>query len=251
MNSVIATGGGVRKLSDLLKNDLYKCALLGSFVLSLISFLGIPAVLRYGELHRDIWRALLAAGFVLTAVIAILFLAGLGYFAERQVRAGKIRQRSFSLHLKRVGLYSCVFAAAALAYFLLCGVISSALYFFLGNLLFYSTIKLIIDIITTVLSVAALPVFVLQLLAFSLSGLPFARTIRAGLAAVKTGYWKVLLIILASAAAGLIFAALFSFVSVAILQRILQIIVFTLLGSAGTYLVYKTGLGIFTKGAGR
>ena len=59
MNSVIATGGGVRKLSDLLKNDLYKCALLGSFVLSLISFLGIPAVLRYGELHRDIWRALL------------------------------------------------------------------------------------------------------------------------------------------------------------------------------------------------
>ena len=251
MNSVIATGGGVRKLSDLLKNDLYKCALLGSFVLSLISFLGIPAVLRYGELHRDIWRALLAAGFVLTAVIAILFLAGLGYFAERQVRAGKIRQRSFSLHLKRVGLYSCVFAAAALAYFLLCGVISSALYFFLGNLLFYSTIKLIIDIITTVLSVAALPVFVLQLLAFSLSGLPFARTIRAGLAAVKTGYWKVLLIILASAAAGLIFAALFSFVSVAILQRILQIIVFTLLGSAGTYLVYKTGLGIFTKGAGK
>lgn len=251
MNPVIATGGGVRKLSDLLKNDLYKCALLGSFVLSLISFLGIPAVLRYGELHRDIWRALLAAGFVLTAVIAILFLAGLGYFAERQVRAGKIRQRSFSLHLKRVGLYSCVFAAAALAYFLLCGVISSALYFFLGNLLFYSTIKLIIDIITTVLSVAALPVFVLQLLAFSLSGLPFARTIRAGLAAVKTGYWKVLLIILASAAAGLIFAALFSFVSVAILQRILQIIVFTLLGSAGTYFVYKTGLGIFTKGAGR
>ena len=129
--------------------------------------------------------------------------------------------------------------------------ISSALYFFLGNLLFYSTIKLIIDIITTVLSVAALPIFVLQLLAFSLSGLPFARTIRAGLAAVKTGDWKVLLILLASAAAGLIFAALFSFVSVAILQRILQIIVFTLLGSAGTYLVYKTGLGIFTKGAGR
>lgn len=142
MNSVIATGGGVHKLSCLLKNDLYKCALLGSFVLSLISFLGIPAVLRYGELHRDIWRALLAAGFVLTAVIAILFLAALGYFAERQVRAGKIRQRSFSLHLKRAGVYGCVFAAAALAYFLLCGMISSALYFFLGNLLFYSTIKL-------------------------------------------------------------------------------------------------------------
>ena len=62
MNPVIATGRGVRKLSGLFKNDLYKCALLGSFVLSLISFLGIPAVLRYGELHRDIWRALLAAG---------------------------------------------------------------------------------------------------------------------------------------------------------------------------------------------
>ena len=202
MNSVIATGGGVRKLSRLLKNDLYKCALLGSFVLSLISFLGIPAVLRYGELHRDIWRALLAAGFVLTAVIAILFLAALGYFAERQGRAGKIRQRPFSLHLKRAGVYGCVFAAAALVCFLLCGVISSALYFFLGNLLFYNTIKLIIDIITTVLSVAALPVFVLQLLAFSLSDLPFAETIRAGLAAVKIGYWKVLLIILVSAAAG-------------------------------------------------
>lgn len=251
MNSVIATGGGVRKLSRLLKNDLYKCALLGSFVLSLISFLGIPAVLRYGELHRDIWRALLAAGFVLTAVIAVLFLAGLGYFAERQVRAGKIRQRSFSLHLKRVCLYACVFAAAALVYFFLCGVISSALYFFLENLLFYSTIKLIIDIMTTVLSIAALPVFVLQLLAFSLSDLPFARTIWAGLAAVKIGYWKVLLIILASAAAGLIFTAAFSFLSIAILQRILQIIVFTLLGSAGTYFVYKTGLGIFTKGAGK
>ena len=250
MNPVIATGGGVRKLSDLFKNDLYKCALLGSFVLSLISFLGIPAVLRYGELHRDIWRALLAAGFILTALVAVLFLTALGYFTERQVRADKSR-RSFFAHLKRVGVYGCVFAAAALAYFLFCGMISSALYFFLQNFLFYSTIKLIIDIITTVLSIAALPVFVLQLLAFSLSGLPFAGTIRAGLAAVKTGYWKVLLIILASAAAGLIFAALFSFVSVAILQRILQIIVFTLLGSAGTYLVYKTGLGIFTKGAGR
>lgn len=202
MNSVIATGGGVHKLSDLFKNDLYKCALLGNFVLSLLSFAGIPAVLRYGELHRDIWRALLAASFVLTAVIAILFLAGLGYFAERQVRAGKIRQRSFSLHLKRAGVYGCVFAAAALVCFLLCGVISSALYFFLGNLLFYNTIKLIIDIITTVLSVAALPVFVLQLLTFSLSDLPFAETIRAGLAAVKIGYWKVLLIILVSAAAG-------------------------------------------------
>ena len=96
MNSVIATGGGVRKLSRLLKNDLYKCALLGSFVLSLISFLGIPAVLRYGELHRDIWRALLAAGFVLTAVIAILFLTALGYFTERQVRADKSRRSFFS-----------------------------------------------------------------------------------------------------------------------------------------------------------
>lgn len=250
MNPVIATGGGVRKLSDLFKNDLYKCALLGSFVLSLISFLGIPAVLRYGELHRDIWRALLAAGFILTALVAVLFLTALGYFTERQVRADKSR-RSFFAHLKRVGVYGCVFAAAALAYFLFCGMISSALYFFLQNFLFYNTIKLIIDIITTVLSVAALPVFVLQLLAFSLSDLPFAGTIRAGLAAVKTGYWKVLLIILASAAAGLIFAALFSFVSVVILQRILQVIVFTLLGSAGTYLVYKTGLGIFKKGAGR
>ena len=113
------------------------------------------------------------------------------------------------------------------------------------------SIKLIIDIITTVLSIAALPVFVLQLLAFSLSGLPFARTIRAGLAAIKTGYWKVLLIILASAAVGLIFTAAFSLTGSAILRRILQVIVFTLLGSAGTYLVYKTGLGIFTKGAGR
>lgn len=102
-----------------------------------------------------------------------------------------------------------------------------------------------------VLSVAALPVFVLQLLAFSLSDLPFSRTIRAGLAAVKTGYWKVLLIILASAAVGLIFTAAFSLSGSAILRRILQIIVFTLLGSAGTYLVYKTGLGIFTKGAGK
>ena len=250
MNSVIATGGGVRKLSDLLKNDLYKCALLGSFVLSLISFLGIPAVLRYGELHRDIWRALLAAGFILTALVAVLFLTALGYFTERQVRADKSR-RSFFAHLKRVGVYGCVFAAAALAYFLLCGMISSALYFFLQNFLFYNTIKLIIDIITTVLSVAVLPVFVLQLLAFSLSDLPFAGTIRAGLAAVKTGYWKVLLIILASAAAGLIFTAAFSLTGSAILRRILQIIVFTLLGSAGTYLVYKTGLGIFTKGAGR
>ena len=81
MNPVIATGGGVHKLSGLLKNDLYKCALLGSFVLSLISFLGIPAVLRYGELHRDIWRTLLAAGFILTALVAILFLAALGYLA--------------------------------------------------------------------------------------------------------------------------------------------------------------------------
>ena len=251
MNSVISTGGGVHKLSGLFKNDLYKCALLGSFVLGLLSFAGIPAVLRYGELHRDIWRVLLATGFVLTAVIAILFLAGLGYFAEREVRAGKIRQRPFSLHLKRVGLYSCVFAAAAVLYFLLCGMISSALYFFLGNLLFYSTIKLIIDIITTVLSIAALPVFVLQLLAFSLSDLPFARTIWAGLAAVRTGYWKVLLIILASAAAGLVFTAAFSLTGSAILRRILQVIVFTLLGSAGTYLVYKTGLGIFTKGAGK
>lgn len=251
MNPVIATDRGMRKFSNLLKNDLYKIAVTGSFLLSFISFLGLPAVLRYGEMHRDIWEVLLAGGMLLTAVIAILFLAGLGYFSERQVRAGKIRQRSFSLHLKRVGLYGCVFAAAALVYFFLCGVISSALYFFLGNLLFYSTIKLIIDIITTVLSIAAMPVFVLQLLAFSLSDLSFAGTIRAGLAAVKNGYWKVLLIILAAAAAGLIFTAAFSFLSIAILQRILQIIVFTLLGSAGTYLVYKTGLGIFTKGAGR
>ena len=248
MNPVIATGGGVHKLSGLLKNDLYKCALLGSFVLSLISFLGLPAVLHYGELHRDIWRALLATGFIFWLPSCFSQLLG----TLRSGRCGQIRAGvPFSLHLKRAGVYGCVFAAAALAYFLLCGMISSALYFFLQNFLFYSTIKLIIDIITTVLSIAALPVFVLQLLAFSLSDLPFIRTIRAGLAAIKTGYWKVLLIILASAAAGLIFAALFSFVSVAILQRILQIIVFTLLGSAGTYLVYKTGLGIFTKGAGR
>lgn len=250
MNPVIATDRGMRKFSNLLKNDLYKIAVIGSFLLSFISFLGLPAVLRYGELHRDIWRALLAAGFALTALIAILFLAAAGYFAERQVRADK-RRRPFFTHLKRVGLYGCVFAAVALMYFFFCGVISSALYFFLGNLLFYSTIKLIIDIITTVLSIAILPVFVLQLLAFSLSDLPVAGTIRAGLAAVRTGYWKVLLIILASAAAGLIFTAAFSFLSIAILQRILQIIIFTLLGSAATYLVYKTGLGIFTKGAGR
>lgn len=243
MNRIIARENGALRL---LHSDLYKCALSGSFLLSLLSFFVIPVTLEYGQMHRDLLRGILAADMLFMAAFAIVFAACLGYFAQKQ-----IRKRPFFTHLKRTGSYAAFFAAAAVIYFLLCGMISSALYFFLQNFLFYSTIKLIIDIITTVLSVAALPVFVLQLLAFSLSDLPFIRTIRAGLAAIKTGYWKVLLIILASAAAGLIFAALFSFVSVAILQRILQIIVFTLLGSAGTYLVYKTGLGIFTKGAGK
>lgn len=123
--------------------------------------------------------------------------------------------------------------------------------FFLTEFPFLQYLKLIIDIITISAQHSGSAGICAAASGFSLSDLPFIRTIRAGLAAIKTGYWKVLLIILASAAAGLIFAALFSFVSVAILQRILQIIVFTLLGSAGTYLVYKTGLGIFTKGAGR
>ena len=243
MNRVIARENGALRL---LHSDLYKCALSGSFLLSLLSFFVIPVTLEYGQLHRDLLRGILAADMLFMAAFAIVFAACLGYFAQKQ-----IRKRPFFTHLKRTGSYAAFFAAAAVIYFLLCGGLSCIIYFFLKNHLLYGQIKLIIDIITTVLSVAALPIFVLQLLAFSLSGLPFARTIRAGLAAVKTGYWKVLLIILASAAAGLIFTALFSFVSVAILQRILQIIVFTLLGSAGTYLVYKTGLGIFTKGAGR
>ena len=72
MNRVIARENGTLRL---LHSDLYKCALSGSFLLSLLSFFVIPVTLEYGQLHRDLLRGILAADMLFMAAFAIVFAA--------------------------------------------------------------------------------------------------------------------------------------------------------------------------------
>ena len=138
--------------------------------------------------------------------------------------------------------FAAIFAAAVFVYALLCGAVASLIYFILGNVLQYTTIKLIINITTYITTIAVIPVVIMELLTFSLCKLPIKQALTAGFAAAKENYLKLLLIVVVFFIVGMAVSALIKLIDNAFLNTVLTLAVYTVIGGAGTYIIYRMGV---------
>ena len=231
------------------QKELLLCAIGGSFLFSSVGLLFIPAALYVSRLHAGVRRPLLLAVLVVSACLGVLVLSALGYFAERSVR--RKAGGDFRPHLKRSGAFAAGFLCFALAYALLCALLASGCYLVLKGTLSYQQIKLVIDLLTSLLTILVTPVILMELLSFSLSRLPLKRALRAGLSGIRLGYGRLLGITACFFLAGGILTLLFSGMDNLYLQKTLQLLAFTFLGGMGTFAIYKTGISVYGRGGGR
>ena len=222
------------------------CAAVGNFLLCMTGIVAAPLLVQFTRLHMDVRGPALFSLALTAVVLACIFLSALGYFAERQIHHGQ--NRSFKTHLKRMSAFLLLLLCFYLIYFLICGSLSSIIYFIFRNTLSYVRIKTVIDIMTSLITVAVIPVILMQLLSFSLSSLPLRSALRAGLKGLRMGYLKLLLTVIVLMLAGGLLTWLISLAGSRYIQVILEIIAFTILGGISTCIIYETGIRIYAGG---
>ena len=115
-------------------------------------------------------------------------------------------------------------------------------------MLTYETIKIVIDITTSVLTILIAPVVLMQLLSFGLSRLKLKGAIRAGFAGLKMGYPRLLIVSAGFMLIGFLLAIVLSGIDSTALRKLVELLGYTLLGGVSTYIIYKTGIQIYAKG---
>lgn len=222
------------------------CVIAGNLILCVIGLVAVPSMIEYSKLHINIQKPVMIGLSVALIIIAGVFITLLGYFSQRH---GKhLKNKDIKEHIKRMGIFVLVFICFYFAWFLLCGLLGSAVYLFFRQSLSYTQIKMAIDIITTVLAVLAMPVVLMQLLSFSLSALPARQAVRAGLERLPAGYFRLLFLACAGLLAGALLSWLFSLPGGGGFLTALEVIAFTALGSISTCIIYETGNAIYAGG---
>lgn len=226
-------------ISRLIPDRLLVCSLAGNFILCSLGLIAAPAAYQTAAIAnvRRPLEILILAGCVLTA---ILFVSAMGCLANGKRQSGFFRD--FPAYLKRSGEFAICFVCAVLAYALLCGCFSVIIYMLFRNTLSYEAIKSVINIITGIATIAAAPIVLMELLAFTLSRLPVKKAIRAGIAGSRGSYKRLLFITAGFALAGALLSAGIHHISGIFLQRLITLIAYTIIGGLGTYAVYRTGM---------
>lgn len=222
-------------------DKLLLCAFAGNFILCGLGLLAAPAAYRAAaaDLQRPFQMAILAVGIL----AAILFMSAMGYVARRNGRNGPARD--FADCFKRSGCFAGCFICAVLVYSLLCGGFAVLIYLLLQNLLLYEAIKDIINIITCITTIALAPFVLMELVAFTVFRLPVKEAFRTGFEGCRRGYKRLLLVTAVFVLLGGLLSIGINYFSVALMRGAATLIVYTLLGGTGTYMVYRLGIALY------
>ncbi|MDO5414167.1 MAG: hypothetical protein Q4F78_01765 [Bacillota bacterium] len=230
----------------MLKNhsSLLLCSLTGNLILCGIGILVAPIFYRFIRVHADIRAVLFLLMLILIMAAAFIFFSLMGHIAGKYTIRGD--KETFVESLKSSSKFMLFFVSITVVYALLCGLMSSLIYFVLHSFVQYDVIKQIINILTHITTVAVIPVVIMELLSFSLSRLETKDAIRAGLAGSKEAYFKLLLIIVVFLIAGATLSLITGMIGNSLIKAITEVIGYTIIGGLGTYIVYRIGIKTYT-----
>lgn len=233
------------RIQNLLTDRLFLCALAGNFILCILSVIAVPAAYSATQQRMDLQRPVLILLLAAGVIAALLLLSAMGYFANRSRTSSFIKD--FPAHLRDSAKFAIFFICSAVLYALLCGLLAAILYAILKGTARYETIKHTVNLLTFATTLMITPVMLMEMLSFAMSSLPVRDTIRAGLAALRMGYGRMLLITAIFFLTGGAFSLLIPVIHNSFMQSALSLAAYTLLGGAGTYAVYRTGMDIYRR----
>lgn len=219
---------------------------MGNLLLCIINLIAAPSVIAFSRLHMAARKPAMAALILALAITMGVFITLLGHFSQRHETP--LKNKDIKEHIKRMGMSMLVFICFYFAWFLVCGLIASAVYLALRQSFSYAQIKAVINIITTVLALLAMPVVLMQMLSFSLGSPPVKDMVKAGFERLPAGYSKMLCVVLIWMLAGALLSQLFSLIDGGSIQRMLEVLAFTALGSISTCAIYETGITVYVGG---
>lgn len=227
-------------------NKLLLCSFAGNFILCGLGLIAAPAAYQAtaAGLQRP-FQMLILAGSILAAM---LFVSAMGYIARGSGQNGAVRD--FVGYLKRSGGFAICFIFAVLLYSLICGGFAVLAYLLLKNVLSYEAIKGIINIITCITTIAAAPLVLMELFAFTFFRLPVAETLKAGIEGSRRGYKRLLSIMAVFVLLGGLLSIGIHCLSNPLMRGVATLIVYTLVGGLGTYAVYRIGIEAYCKRQG-
>lgn len=235
-----------KKINFSFCSRFYICAAVGNLLLCIINLIAVPSVIEFSKLHMAARKPAMAALILALAIIMGVFITLLGHFSQRH--GTPLKNKDIKEHIKRMGMSMLVFMCFSFAWFLVCGLIASAVYLALRQSFSYARIKTVIDIMTTVLALLAMPVVLMQMLSFSLGSLPVKNMVKAGFERLSAGYFKMLCVVLIWTFAGALLAQMFSLPGGGSIQGVLEVLAFTALGSISTCVIYETGITVYAGG---
>lgn len=235
-----------KKINFSFCNRFYICAAVGNLLLCIINLIAVPSVIEFSKLHMAARKPVMAALILALAITMGVFITLLGHFSQRHETP--LKNKDIKEHIKRMGMSMLVFICFYFAWFLVCGLLTSAVYLALRQSFSYAQIKTVIDIMTTVLALLAMPVVIMQMLSFSLGNPPVKNMAKAGFERLPAGYSKMLCVVLIWTFAGALLAQLFSLADGGSVRMVSEVAAFTVLGSISTCVIYKTGITIYVGG---
>lgn len=224
----------------------YICAAMGNLLLCIINLIAVPSVIEFSKLHMAARKPAMAALILALAITMGVFITLLGHFSQRH--GTPLKNKDIKEHIKRMGMSMLVFICFSFAWFLVCGLLASAVYLALRQSFSYAQIKAVINIMTTVLALLAMPVVLMQMLSFSLGSPPVKNMAKAGFERLSAGYFKMLCVVLIWTFAGALLSWLFSLADGSGVRMVSEVAAFTVLGSISTCAIYETGITVYVGG---
>ena len=199
------------------------------------AFVLVPGAVEYSKLHMDRRMLLMLAMELEAALVVSMCFALIKYFTEKE---SSLNSRvDTSDILKKMIVTTLALLLLLVLFSLMCGFMSGIIYSMLSGRLSYETIKLIVDILTGILTVILIPAVILETVSVLKSKKLIKAAAEDGLVNVRTGYLSMLRFEIVLFAVIILIAVLFHFV-ISSKGNMLTIIIYTIAGSIITYFSY-------------
>lgn len=211
----------------------------GSVVLGILGFIVLPEISEYMQRHVNLQTLLGVCFFVVFLGVSAAVLGGITFRIsqlEGQGRAG------WGRYIYRLICFCLVAAGILVLVSLLDGVLALLLFRLLKNSLGYESIKLVIDLTISLVTILVMPVLVMQYITFTLGEGRFLKTVKAGLGALRRVYLKLLLALFSLFLLGWILMLAAEVMAWVWLKTIWMILCCGLLGTVSVQYIYRIGM---------
>lgn len=229
------------------KRGVLITAFAGNFMLTLFRLVSLRIIYLTSR-HSDIAIFVRLLSIIPMILITFFTFSLLGYFADRRnLKFRGDQYAKYKKYLKGSGKAMIFFIALTAAFVLFCGVLSVIIYSLLGNIMSYDFIKNTIDVLTGVITLLISPFVLMQMLSLLITGLPLRRALRHGFEKARGNYMKLCALALTFYAAGLLVNLLISNISGNADIKLVEIVLYTILGGISTFVMFTYGINILIK----